>query len=77
MGSGLNGRLKIILALWFVAYPVIACGPSAITHGGITGGLADFWGLAIGGLLFVPWLVGLVVLGAAVWLTSPRRGGFR
>ena len=71
--GSLNGKLKLILAIWAVAYPVIACGPMAITEGGLSGMIGNFIGFTLGGLLFVPWLLGLVVLGALVWVTSPRR----
>ena len=71
----LNSRLKIVLAIWAVAYPVVACGPMVITEGGFSGMIGNFIGLTLGGLLFVPWLVGIVVLGALVWVTSPRRYG--
>jgi hypothetical protein len=73
-GRPLNSKLRIALVIWAVAYPVIACGPAAITEGGITGAIANFWSFAVGGLLFLPWLIGLVVLGAATWLTGSRRG---
>ena len=69
----LNRRLKIILAIWAVAYPVVSCGPMALTEGGISGAIGTFVSLTLGGLLLVPWLLGLVVLGALVWITSPRR----
>ncbi len=69
----LNGRLKLILAIWAVAYPVIACGPALITEGGVSGFVGNFISLTLGGLLFVPWILGLLVLGALVWATTPRR----
>ena len=69
----LNTRLKLILVIWLVAYPVVACGPMILTEGGLSGMIGNFIGLTLGGLLFVPWLIGLVVLGALVWLTSQGR----
>ena len=71
--GSLNRRLKLILVLWAVAYPVIACGPMVITEGGFSGMIGNFIGFTLGGLLFVPWLIGLIVLGALSWITSPRR----
>ena len=64
----INTILRVVLAVWVVGYLVIACGP--IFSGDIgAGGL----GLLVGSVLFVPWLVGILVLAIFVWLTGPRR----
>jgi hypothetical protein len=55
--------LKVLLAIWAVAYPVLSCGPMLLANGsGSAGGL----GLLVGGVLLLPWLVGIVVLGVLV-----------
>jgi hypothetical protein len=63
----LNTALRVLLAIWTLGYLVIACAPLLTGDAG-AGGL----GLLVGGVLFVPWLVGLLVLGVFVWLTNPR-----
>ncbi len=70
----LNQKLKLALVIWAIAYPVIACGPAAITEGGISGLIGSSISFFLGPLLLVPWLLGLVVLGGLVWLTGSRRG---
>ena len=71
--GSLNGKLKIGLAIWAVAYPVVACGPAWITEGAVIGTIGNAVSFFLASLLFVPWLLGLVVLGALVWVPSPRR----
>lgn len=69
----LNAKLKLLLAVWAVAYPVVACGPAYITHGGVSGFIGNALSTLLGGILLVPWLLGLLVLGTLAWLTSSRR----
>jgi hypothetical protein len=72
-----NRKLRIALAIWAVAFPVVSCAP-AILADGITGTLlGGLFGLVLGSVLLVPWLIGLVVLGALVYLTDERRDRYR
>lgn len=65
---GVNTLLRVLLLIWVFGYLLVSCGP-------LLGG--DFLLGAItlvGGIvLFVPWLIGVVVLGALIWLTNPAR----
>jgi hypothetical protein len=64
-----NSVLRVLLLVWVLGYLLISCG--ALISGDLGGGVV---GLVAGAVLFVPWLVGVVVLGALVWITNPRRG---
>ncbi|CAN5729383.1 hypothetical protein BH24CHL8_BH24CHL8_10860 [soil metagenome] len=67
-----NSWLKVILALWVLGFLVVACGP-AIAADGIGGTLiGGAFGLLLGSVLFVPWLVGVGILIVLIWLTKPR-----
>jgi hypothetical protein len=68
-----NTRLKIILAIWAVAYPVLACGPAYLTQGGVSGAIGNITSLFLSSVLLIPWLLGLIVIGALVWISGPRR----
>jgi len=61
-----NLALRIALLLWVFGYLFVACGPILGGHlfvGAIT---------LVGGIvLFVPWLIGVFVLAALIWLTNP------
>jgi hypothetical protein len=71
-----NAWLRVILVLWVIGFLVIACGP-AILGDGIGGTLfGGVVGLTLGAVLFVPWVIGVVILGALIWLTNPRRRGY-
>ena len=61
-----NTALRIALLLWVVGYLFLSCSP-------ILGGnlLTGAFALVGGIVLFVPWLIGIVVLGVAIWLTNP------
>jgi hypothetical protein len=67
--------LRVLMAIWVVGFLVIACGPLVI---GANNGLGGF---AVGGLfsallstaLFVPWIVGVVILAFLIYLTRPPR----
>ena len=65
----MNTAFRILLLLWVFGYLFVSCAPILGGHlilGAIT--------LAGGILLFVPWLVGVAILGMLIWLTnSPRR----
>ncbi len=67
-----NSWLKVILALWVLGFLVVACGP-AIAADGIGGTLiGGAFGLLLGSVLFVPWLVGVGILIVLIRLTKPR-----
>jgi hypothetical protein len=71
-----NAKLRIALAIWAIAFPVVSCGPAVLADG-ITGTiLGGLFGLVLGSVLLVPWLIGLAVLGTLVYLTDPRRDRF-
>ncbi len=68
-----NKWLKVILVLWVVGYLLIACGP-AIAADGVTGTLIGAAiGLILGGALFAPWAIGVVILIILIMLTRPSR----
>jgi hypothetical protein len=64
----LNTGLRLLLLVWVLGYLVISCG--GIVNGDLGGGLL---GMVAGAVLFVPWLIGVVVLALLVWLTNPSR----
>ncbi len=75
----MNGFLRLLLAIWAVAFPVISCGPILLgvnegATGALVGGIA---GLILGSVLFGPWIVGLILLGIGVYLTRPPAGSQR
>jgi hypothetical protein len=60
--------LQILLLIWVLGYLLVSCGPLLGGHlfiGGLT--------FVAGVVLFVPWLVGVVVLAVLIWVTSPQR----
>ncbi len=64
----MNTGLRIGLLVWVIVYLFLSCSP--ILSGNLfTGALALFGGL----VLFVPWLVGIVVLWIAIQVTNPPR----
>ncbi len=72
----MHATLRLLLAIWAVAFPVISCGPILLganegATGALVGGIA---GLILGSVLFAPWIVGLIVLGIGVYLTRPPAG---
>ncbi len=66
--TSLNRSLRFVLAIWTVAFLVLSCVP-LLTGNAIAGGL----GLAVGAILLVPWLVGVLVLVILIWLTNAQR----
>ncbi len=64
----MNTALRIGLLLWVVLYLLVSCQP-IIGDNLAVGTIAFFGGI----ILFVPWLIGIVVLGVAIWLTNPPR----
>jgi hypothetical protein len=63
-----NTVLRLILLLWVIGFLAISCAP-LFNDGAVAGGL----GLIVGTVLFIPWLIGLFILGALIWLTNRRR----
>lgn len=64
--------LKVILVLWVLGFLVAACGPT-IAADGIGGTLIGaVFGLVLGSILIVPFLLGVGVLLVLIWLTKPR-----
>lgn len=64
----MNTLLRVLLLIWIFGYLFVSCGPLL---GGdfLLGTIA-----ALGGIvLFIPWVIGIFVLGALVWLTNPAR----
>jgi hypothetical protein len=63
-----NLILRIVLLLWVVGYLFMSC--SGVVRLDVGGALLGLFG---GIILFVPWLLGTIVLVVLVWLTNPRR----
>jgi hypothetical protein len=63
-----NTILRIALLAWVLGYLLISCG--SLIGGDVGGGLI---GLVAGAVLFLPWLLGLMVLSVLVLITNPRR----
>ena len=63
-----NTLLKIVLLLWVVGYLFVSCAP--ILDGHLLLGAVTFVG---GIILFVPWVLGIVVLAALIRATNPPR----
>ena len=64
----MNLALRILLLLWVLGYLLVACGPILGGHliiGAVT--------LVAGIALFIPWLLGIAVLGFLIWITNPAR----
>ena len=64
----MNLALRLVLVLWIVVYLVASCAPILDGHF-VLGALALFGGL----LLFVPWVVGIVILALLIQATNPPR----
>jgi hypothetical protein len=64
-----NTVLRIVLLLWVVGYVFVSCAP--ILNGHLLIGAITFVG---GIILFVPWVLGIVVLAALIRMTNPPRG---
>jgi hypothetical protein len=71
-----NLVFRLLLALWVLGYLLMSCAPILQGHLG-----AGILGIVLGGVFFVPWLVGVVILGILVLVTNaPARrppGGWR
>jgi hypothetical protein len=64
----MNTIFRVLLAIWVVLYLVIACAP-IISNSVIVGGI----GFVSGIILFVPFLIGAVILVCLIWLTNAQR----
>ena len=64
----MNTALRIALLVWVLGYLFVSCAPILGGHlliGSVT---------LIGGIvLFVPWVIGIVVLAALIYATNPPR----
>jgi len=67
-GPRVNTIFRVLFAIWVVLYLVIACAP-VLSNSVFVGGL----GFVSGIILFVPWLVGAVILVCLIWLTNPQK----
>jgi hypothetical protein len=63
----INTVLRILMAIWVAGFLLISCAP-LYAEGGV--GLLGF---LTGAVLLVPWIIGVVILGALILLTNPRR----
>ncbi len=64
----MNLALRIVLLIWVLGYLLASCGPLLGGHL-LIGGLTFIAGVA----LFVPWLIGVLILAFAIWATNPTR----
>ena len=54
--------VSVLLAIWIVAYPVASCSPMFLGPNGVDVGFPMLAAMFLAAVLFVPWVVGLVVL---------------
>jgi hypothetical protein len=64
----MNTLFRVLLAIWVVLYLVIACAP-ILSNSAVVGGI----GFVSGVILFVPFLIGAVILVCLIWLTNAQR----
>jgi hypothetical protein len=64
----MNTIFRVLLAIWVVLYLVIACAP-VLSNSVIVGGI----GFVSGVILFVPFVIGAVILVCLIWLTNDQR----
>jgi hypothetical protein len=62
----MNFLLRVLLLVWVFGYLFVSCAPLRGTNG-----LVGAIGFLSGVVLFLPWLVGVIVLAILIWLTSP------
>lgn len=62
-----NTLLRIVLLVWVLGYLLVSCGPLLGGHL-FVGSILAIAGLA----LFIPWLLGVLVLIALIWVTNSR-----
>ncbi len=68
-----NTWLRIIFGIWAIAFPVVACGPLLLSEQDVAVALSSLFALGVFWLFFVPWVIGLFVLGLAIYVTRPGR----
>ena len=64
----MNLVLRRVLLLWVVGY-LFAAGVPALNGHLILGAVGVLGGI----VFFVPWVIGIVVLGFLIWATNPTR----
>lgn len=64
----MNFAFRLLLLVWVLGYLFASCGPILNGHP-ILGALALFGGV----VLFVPWVLGIVVLAFLIQATNPPR----
>lgn len=69
--STVNRRLRLLLLIWIVAYPVILLGASLLGArlGPDAASMAAVSSVVIGAAVLIPWLVGLLALGLLTLFT--------
>jgi hypothetical protein len=67
-----NTLLRIVFGIWAIVFPVIACGPLLLTEGDVAGAISALFALGVFWIAFVPWVLGLVILGFAIVMTNRR-----
>ena len=64
----MNLLFRVLLLIWVLGYLFVSCAPILGGHlllGAVT---------LVGGIvLFVPWVIGIVVLAGLIWVTNPPR----
>jgi hypothetical protein len=63
-----NTLFRILLLIWVFGYLVVSCAP-LLGANAFVGALGFLSGI----VLFVPWLVGVIVLAVLVLVTNPAR----
>lgn len=66
--SDVNTLLRVLLLIWIFGYLLVSCGP--LLNGDLVVGAITFVGAIV---LFVPWVIGIVILGVLVRVTNPAR----
>ena len=64
----MNFVLRVLLLIWVFGYLVVSCAP--VLGANLFVGALGFLG---GIVLFIPWLIGLIVLAVLIWVTNPGR----
>ena len=64
----MNFVLRVLLLVWVFGYLLVSCAP-VLGANGLVGAIGFLSGI----VLFIPWLVGVIVLAVLVWLTGSGR----
>jgi len=62
-----NTLLRVLLLVWIFGYLFVSCSP--LLGGDLILGAITLVG---GVVLFIPWMIGVAVLGFLIWATNPR-----